>query len=348
MGGTLRRSAVSLITRSLCQLETERPPHLASGAWYPRPVRKPIYAGLALVGTACLLAAQQPASAPVAPSPSPSLSTSGASASTAQVPVDENVQYGEAHGQKLLLDVFEPAGNSPGPHPAVVLIHGGGWTSFDKSTMRGMGQVLARAGFVAFSVDYRLFQNSENQWRAQLDDVQRAVRWVRASALKYSVDRERIGAFGHSAGAQLAALLGMEDTRDNSDPVLAAYSSRVQAVLDVSGPADFTQQHDAEGDAFLSSFLGAEYSKRPEVWRDASPLSHVSKTNAPFLIVHGTRDSNVPIAESETLAERLRQAGVPVTLVKVDDGHTFQTPEARRRLAYETLEFFNRYLKTGK
>lgn len=135
----------------LCQLETERPPHLASGAWYSRPVCKPIYAGLTLVGTACLLAAQQPASAPVAPSPS----TSGASASTAQVHVDENVQYGEVHGQKLLLDVFEPAGNSAGPHPAVVLIHGGGWTSFDKSTMRGMGQVLARAGFVAFSVDYR-------------------------------------------------------------------------------------------------------------------------------------------------------------------------------------------------
>lgn len=158
--------------------------------------------------------------------------------------------------------------------------------------------------------------------------MQRAVRWVRASAPKHNVDRERIGAFGHSAGAQLAALLGMEDTRQFRSGALAAYSSHVQAVVDVSGPADFTEQHDAEGDAFLSSFLGAEYSKRPEIWRDASPLSHVSRTNAPFLIliVHGTRDSNVPIAQSEALSERLRQAGVPVALVKVDDGHTFQTP----------------------
>lgn len=79
------------------------------------------------------------------------------------------------------------------------------------------------------------------------------------------------------------------------------------AVVDVSGPADFTQQHDAEGDAFLSSFLGAEYSKRPEIWRDASSLSHVLKTDAPFLIIHGTPDSNVPIAQSEALAERLRR-----------------------------------------
>src|ERR1019366_9966646 len=83
------------------------------------------------------------------------------------------------------------------------------------------------------------------------------VRWIRANAAKYGVDPERVGAFGHSAGAQLAALLGLEGTRDNSDPALAKYSSTVQAVVDVSGPTDFTTKHDPDGEAFSLGFLAA-------------------------------------------------------------------------------------------
>lgn len=154
----------------------------------------------------------------------------------------------------------------------------------------------------------------------------------------------RIGAFGHSSDAQLAALLGMEDTRDNSNPALAKYSSRVQAVVDVSGPSDFLTNHDPDGDAFLTSFFGGDFTKLPDVWRGASPAYHVDKSNAPFLIVHGTSDHDVPIAQAQELYDKLHQAGVPVTLIKLDDGHTFQSPEARHRLAGETLMFFNRFL----
>ncbi len=264
------------------------------------------------------------------------------------VTVEENVRYGSVNGSELRLDIYEPASRGTEIHPAVLLIHGGGWTSFDKSTMRGMGQFLARSGFVAFSVDYRLCRGSENRWPAQLDDVQRAVRWVRANAAKYGVNPEHIGAFGHSAGAQLAALLGMEDTRENSDLALAQYSSRVQAVVDVSGPSDFTTDHDPDGDAFLANFLGADYAKHPEVWREASPAFHVSKVDPPFLIMHGTQDQNVPISQSQELFEKLQAAGVPVSFVKVNDVHTFQTPEARRQLAIETLAFFNHYLVVAR
>jgi len=261
-------------------------------------------------------------------------------AGTGSVTVNENVSYGPA----LRLDVYQPAEPGTKLRPAIVLIHGGGWTSLDKSTMRTMGRFLARFGFVAFSVDYRLFQAQGNRWPAQLDDAQRAVRWIRANAAAYGVNPQRIGAFGHSAGAQLAPLLGMEDTRDNSDSALAAYSSRVQAVVDVSGPTDFTLDHDAEGSQFLSHFLGAEYTKDPEVWRDASPAFRVSKGDAPFLIVHGTKDENVSIAQAQELFDKLQAAGVPASFVKVDDGHTFRTPEARHQLAVQTLAFFNRYL----
>lgn len=214
--------------------------------------------------------------------------------------------------------------------------------------MRGMGEFLARSGFVAFSVDYRLFHGNENRWPAQLDDVQRAVRWVRANAAKYDVDPGHIGAFGHSAGAQLAALLGMEDTRDNSDAALAKYSSRVQAVVDVSGPSDFTTERDPEGQAFLAQFFGGPYSQDPEVWRSASPVFHVSQADAPFLIVHGTQDQNVPIAQAQELYDKLKAAGAQPEFVTVEGGHTFTTPEARRELAYASLSFFDHYLTAKK
>jgi acetyl esterase/lipase len=260
------------------------------------------------------------------------------------VAVDENVLYATVNGAPLHLDVYEPAEKGSGLRAAVILIHGGGWKDLDKSTMRGMGNFLVRHGFVAFAVDYRLFDGTENAWPAQLDDVQRAVRWVRAHAERYGVNPARIGAFGHSAGAQLAALLGMEETRDNSDAALAKYSSRVQAVVDVSGPTDFTTDRVPEDRAFLTRFFGADYAQHPEVWREASPVYHVAKDVAPFLIVHGIRDESVPLTQPQELLEKLQAAGVPAAFIKVDDLHTFRTPEARRELALETLAFFNRNL----
>ena len=216
-------------------------------------------------------------------------------------PVHENLVYGVANGETLLLDVFEPANNNGLPRPGILLIHGGAWNSFDKSTMWPLAHFLAVAGFVAIPVDYRLFNNDLNHWPAQLDDVQMAVRWVRANSAKYNVDRNHIGAYGHSAGGQLALLLGMVDTRDNSDAALAKYSSKVQAVVDAAGPTDFTMQSDPDGTKYMASFLNADYAKHPEVWREASPISHVAKTNAPILIVHGTKDESVPIAEADAL-----------------------------------------------
>jgi acetyl esterase/lipase len=261
--------------------------------------------------------------------------------------VQQDVPYSTLGDHSLMLDIYQPSEQSSAPRPAVVLIHGGGWTSFDKATMHTMGMFLARCGFVAFAVDYRLMHGNENLWPAQLDDVQRAVRWIRANAAKYRVDPDHIGAFGHSAGAQLAALLGMEETRDNSDAALAKYSSRVQAVVEVSGPTDFTTHRDADDDAFLATFFGGDYAQRSKVWQDASPVFHVSKNVSPFLIMHGTQDADVPIAQSQELADKLREAGASVKFVTVEDAHTFQTPEARKRLALETQAFFTQYLRPG-
>ena len=82
----------------------------------------------------------------------------------------------------------------------------------------------------------------------------------------------------------------------------------------------------------------------PACGASASPAFHISKDNAPFLIVHGTEDENVPIAQAQQFYEKMQAAGVAVKFVKVNAGHTFQTPETRRQLALETLAFFQRYL----
>jgi acetyl esterase/lipase len=266
------------------------------------------------------------------------------------VTVHENIVYATVNGTELHLDIFEPPDRGSQTRPAILLLHGGGWTSFDKSTMRKLGEFFARSGFVAVAADYRLFnaKDSVNRWPAQLDDVQRAVRWVRANAAKYGVNPERLGVFGHSAGAQLASLLGMEDTRDNSDPALAKYSSRVQAVVDASGPTDFTTDHDADGDAFLSSFLGGDFATHPELWREASPVFHVAKGNAAFLILHGTKDQDVPISQAQELYDKLKAAKVKASFVKFDDGHVFESPDARRELAIQSRDFFFQYLASSK
>lgn len=296
-----------------------------------------------MLGMAPGIGAQTPAVKPSETSAQPPANPATSPLSSVQ----QDVPYGTAGGHPLLLDIYEPSERSSELRPAVVLIHGGGWTSFDKSTMHTMGMFLARCGFVAFAADYRLLHGNENIWPAQLDDVQRAVRWVRANAAKYGVDPDHVGAFGHSAGAQLASLLGMEDTRDNSDAALARYSSRVQAVVEVSGPSDFTTHRDADDDAFLATFFGGDYAQHSKIWQDASPVFHVSKNVSPFLIMHGTQDADVPIAQSQELADKLKQAGASVKFVTVEDVHTFRTPEARRRLALETQAFFTQYLRPG-
>jgi acetyl esterase/lipase len=259
-------------------------------------------------------------------------------------PVHENVVYGVVNGETLHLDIFEPSSNSDHPRPAVILIHGGGWASFDKSTMRTLAQFLARSGFVAVPVDYRLFHDDATRWPAQLDDVQRSVRWLRANAANYNVAPDHIGAYGHSSGAQLASLLGMLDTRDNSDPKLAKYSSKVQAVVDSSGPTEFGNfPKDSDEEKFFTSFFG-DYSTHAEIWRDASPVNHVSKSNAPFLIIHGTRDEMVPFAHGQALYDKLKEAGADVKFVRLDSDHMFSDPASRRQVALETQIFFERIL----
>src|SRR5262249_30853671 len=153
------------------------------------------------------------------------------------------VEYGEAGGEKLLLDVYRPAEQSPGvKYPAVILIHGGGWRGGDRraSLEATLGSALAERGYVAFSGEYPLVKPSPpgkgrvNGYPAAIDDCRRAVRWVREHAAEYGIEAARLGAVGDSAGGHLVSLLGTTDVDGET-------SSRVQAVVDIYGPVDLTR-----------------------------------------------------------------------------------------------------------
>jgi acetyl esterase/lipase len=227
---------------------------------------------------------------------------------------ETDVVYGEIDGTRLLLDVYRPPARDT-PRPAVVFVHGGGWFGGSRDDNANAARMLAQAGYVGFNIEYRLLDLAEgtNRWPAQLDDAQRAVRWVRANAARYGVDPARICSYGHSAGAHLAALLGVRDTRDNSDPSLAGYSSRVACVVDLAGVTDFTIPFPSQGNTELvADFLGGTMEEIPEVYHDASPIYYVDEQSAAFLIVHASKDTDTPVEHARRMEEALHAAGVEV------------------------------------
>jgi acetyl esterase/lipase len=227
--------------------------------------------------------------------------------------VQRDLVYKRVNGTVLTLDLYRPQEVS-GPLPVIIWIHGGGWRSGGKE--RCPAAALVPDGFAVASIDYRL--TSAAPFPAQIEDCKAAVRWLRANASTYDLDPDHIGAWGMSAGGHLAALLGtsggvpeLEGSGDNMQ-----YSSRVQAVCDVAGPADLPAMTNLgpKRRFAIEALLGGSLERDKAKAITASPIHYVSKDNPPFLIVHGEADRVVPVEQSERLYEELRKAGVNATL----------------------------------
>ena len=208
------------------------------------------------------------------------------------------------------------------PRAAVLSVHGGSWRQGDKAipAWRTICQWFASEGFVAVSVNYRLAP--EHPYPAGIDDVRQVVRWLRDDAQvdRFTLAPDRIGAFGGSAGGNLVAQLGLEGEGDLTT------GTRVATVVSLSGPIDLTTVGFTLGgvsETFRQTqldYLGcASYADCPQA-RDASPLYDVDPSDPPFFVGHSTREF-IPIAQSDALVTRLRDAGVSVTYV---------TPDGRR------------------
>ncbi|MAE60526.1 MAG: esterase [Planctomycetaceae bacterium] len=267
------------------------------------------------------------------------------------VSVLRDVQYAKAGKVKLLADVYRPR-HATGPLPVIVWIHGGGWEGGTKLHCPIVD--FAALGYAVVSIDYRLAP--KHRWPAQIEDCKAAVRWVRASAEKYGFDPKRVAAAGASAGGHLAALLGtsgdvkaLEGKRNH-----LKHSSRMRAVLDLFGPIDLPaaiKQKDSKLLRRLTDQLfhgnkrrlsDAELNRRAT---QASPTTHITKDDPPFLIIHGSKDPLVPLGQSELLHEQLTKAKLKSKLHVIEDaehgGKEFATPKIRHMIE----RFFDEYLK---
>ena len=246
----------------------------------------------------------------------------------------EDVPF-SAHGLKL--DILRSKIRNPQPVPAVLHLHGGAWIMYGKWPPANV--FLARAGFVTVSADYRLAPTST--FPAQLEDVRAAVRWLRAHALELGVDPGRIGAWGVSAGAHLAGLLGTAgEELDDPD---AEHSARVQAVGNVSGVMDFLDPAFGLGPQPLPLF-GAPLGDCLDLAALASPVTHVTADAPPFLHLHGTHDDEVPVSQARRMHSALQGVGASSELVELDGDH-YVNDTHQAEVEARLLAFFCRTLK---
>ena len=256
------------------------------------------------------------------------------------VVVERDVEYGRAGERRLLLDIVRPKEASQYPLPVVAFIHGGGWSGGSKESAVGALIPLVSSGnYFGVSVEYRL--SGVATWPAQIHDCKAAIRWIRANARKYNLDPEKIGVWGSSAGGHLVSMLGVSDGAKELEGNCgsAGQSSRVTCVVDFCGPTDFsaiaTVKEGPGRNAYgpVSRLLGGPIEEKQELAKAASPITYVSKSAAPFLIVHGTVDATVPLAQAESFYAALTKAGADATFVKITGGgHGISGPAVNQRV----------------
>lgn len=233
----------------------------------------------------------------------------------AAIETRKDVEYGRAGEERLLLDVRVPDG--AGPLPVAILVHGGGWSGGDKGGSNHPGDgadispwfaPLSNAGYVSFSINYRLAPR--HRWPACAEDLATAIRWVKAHASEYKADAGRIVLFGHSAGGHLVTYAAT-----STEPAV-----RVQAVVGFAPVTDLEADSDRRGglSQSLQNLFGLPKEITPDaraILREWSPINRVHAGMPPILIVHGDADRTVPLHMSVDFITRLHAAGVPCELL---------------------------------
>jgi acetyl esterase/lipase len=259
--------------------------------------------------------------------------------------IDKDIAYSKVGSRELKLDIARPT-EGDGPFPAVLVIHGGAWRQGNKADVRPILPQFVEHGYVAISPEYRFCP--QDAFPAQIHDVKAAVRWLKVNAKKNRIDPDRIGAMGFSAGGHLAMMLGLTSPNDGleGDVSAGAPDSRVKAVVNYFGPTDLAAKDIPDiCKPWVKDFLGGSPQDRPDAAAKASPLTFVSKDDAPVLTFQGTKDSLVPYTQAIKLADAMSSAGVPgrVELILGAD-HGWAGAEMARTVN-ETFGFLDRYLK---
>ena len=272
---------------------------------------------------------------------------SGSSSVPDNVELRENVAYREGN-EKWKIDLMLPKNREGKLCPVIVFIHGGGWRNGDKASgvFRDYPLEYASRGYVCASINYRLVD--EGTILDCIADCKCAVRWLRAHAKEFSIDVNNFGAYGNSAGAHLVAMLGLSSTQDEleGDGPHREYSSAVQAVCCAATPTNFRLwgEEVRSGGGRAAALFGEEDTER--VMELASPVTHVTRSSPPFLMVHGSADTTVPVQQSDDLHALFQEKkSQDVTYLRIDGaGHG-----VFRQYASETVpamhEFFDRVFR---
>lgn len=258
-----------------------------------------------------------------------------------------DVAYVEKGHERQKLDLYLPE-KADGPLPVVVWVHGGAWQQGSKDRCPAMR--FAPNGYAVASINYRLSQHAP--FPAQIEDCKAAIRWLRANAKEYKLDPDHIGVWGASAGGHLVALLGctcdckeLEGKLGNNEQ-----SCKVQCVCDWFGPTDFRPliENSTGATGVVEKLLGGPIKDNADKAKLASPITHVTKDDAPILIMHGDKDPLVPISQSESFTAALKKAGVDVTFQTLPGaahgGGAFNSPETMKVIE----DFFDKHLKKAR
>lgn len=245
-----------------------------------------------------------------------------------RIVIMDDIAYRSGDSKAWRLDLAMPENFGGDRHPALVIVHGGGWNAGSKRdrAYRSLLVDYALKGYVTISVEYRL--TKEAPFPACIEDVKCAVRWLRAHAKDYHVDPNRIGAYGHSAGAHLVMMLALcpPSAGLEGDGGWNEYSSKITAVAGGSTP---TVLPNRLGDA-----------------QKYSPTTYISPDAIPILLMHGTQDNIVPIATTDEFVDKLKKAGAKdVTYIRVENGnHGVVYEQYLDRTMSEMEKFFARTL----
>ncbi len=232
----------------------------------------------------------------------------------------KDIEYSQAGNVSLKMDAHIPDGK--GPFASVIIVHGGAWVTGDRlNNVKPLFEPLEKAGFAWFSISYRLAGDvTKNpiamamKMGAAQGDVRHAVSFVKEHAAEYRVDPNRIALIGESAGGQLAAMAGLRPDADGAvAAVVAFYTPSDLAMLARTTALIPDNVRDAIKGKMIDNLLMAGLA-------EFSPINAVSKSAPPFLLIHGTDDNVVPIAQSERFCDKLRDSGGGCELYRVNEG----------------------------
>lgn len=231
------------------------------------------------------------------------------------VSVTSNIVYANRNGRGLRLDIYRNSQFVPlQPVPTVVYVHGGAWRDGRKDQPNPVLWALAQRGFIGVSIEYRL--STTDVFPAQLEDCRAALKWLRREAATWGIDRSRIGIWGNSAGGHLASLVATSGDESGDEDYHVQACVALFPTVDLIRLVEYRlSQPNVRGDLVGErspewQLLGGDPRRNVDLARRANPLSYISPTDPPFLILHGTLDRIVPLEQSLLLHNGLRERQV--------------------------------------